>query len=97
MDVSNFEVKDDKITPVCDFLNQVELKVKERGDIPSEKERLHVIRDKILEKVRLKKICRDQSRERSLSSSSRKRVSADSHNGEHKSRRTGYESSLALH
>ena len=50
VDEDNFEIKDDSITPVNNFLDQVELKVKERGDIPAEKERLLVIKHKILEK-----------------------------------------------
>ena len=70
----------------------------ERGENPAEKERLTHVRNKILEKVKTKKMARSKSRERSasvssLKSASSKRSSGDLTSGEHKSRRTDSDSS----
>ena len=101
VDEDNFNLEDDTITPVKDFLKAVEDKVVERGEIPDEIERLTVVKNKILEKVKMKKIDRSKSRERNASTSSlrsisSKRSSGEPASGEHKSRKTGFESSLPL-
>ena len=87
---------------INDFLKQVEDKVVERGGIPSEQLKLTQVRNKILEKVKSRKMEREKSRERrnsvsSVRSTSSKRSSGDMAGGEHKSRRTtNAESSLPL-
>ena len=68
MDEDNFEVEDDQIQPEENFLKNVEEKLAIRGDIPAELERLDEVRNKILERVKQKKIGRKHGRRDSMSS-----------------------------
>ena len=84
-----------------DFLKEVEENIMERGENQEDKERLVLLRNKILEKVKTRKMASSRSRERSTSASSlhsvsSKRGSDDLTSGEHKSRRTEFESSKPL-
>ena len=68
LDEDNFEVEDDQIQPEENFLKNVEEKLAIRGDIPAELERLDEVRNKILERVKQKKIGRKHGRRDSMSS-----------------------------
>ena len=100
VDEEQFKLEDDVISPSEDFLKQVEEKVMERGELPSEKLKLSKVKNKILEKVKTRKMDRERSRERrdsfsSVRSTSSKRTSGDMAGGEHKSRKTD-ESAIPL-
>ena len=75
LDEESFTLEGNDLVPSDDFLKVVEEKI---VDIPTEMEKLKVVKNKILEKVKEKKVNRQQSRERrdsmsSICSSSSKR------------------------
>ena len=79
LDEESFTLEGDDLVPGDDFLKVVEEKI---VDIPTEMEKLKVVKNKILEKVKEKKVNRQQSRERresmsSICSSSSKRGSTE--------------------
>ena len=102
VDEDKFKLEDDKIAPQGDFLKQVEAKIVERGEIESEKLKLSQVKNKILEKVKTRKMERERRRERrnsvsSIRSTSSKRSSGDMAGGEHKSRKTDSNGSSIPH
>ena len=87
VDEEQFKLENDVIAPSEDFLKQVEQKVMERGEIPSEELKLSQVKNKILEKVKTRKLDREKSRDRrdsisSVRSTSSKRSSGDMAGGE---------------
>ena len=77
IDEENFKLENDQISPNEGFLKDVE----ERVNTPSERSRLEEVKNKILEKVKTKKVNK-QSRDRSSSVSSVKRGSSETAGGD---------------
>ena len=80
VDEDSFMLENETLHPEEDFLKEVENKLLERGNIPDERSRLNQVRNKILDKVKNKKMSRQASRERresmsSVGSASKKRTS----------------------
>ena len=73
-------MEDEKVIPVDNFLKEVELKIVERGNNPMEINRLNEVKNKILEKVKNKKVQRSRRDSTSSVSSvgSQKRVGDES-------------------
>ena len=59
-DEDSFRLEDEKVIPVDNFLKEVELKIVERGNNPVEINRLNQVKNKILEKVKYKKVQRSR-------------------------------------
>ena len=55
LDEDNFRVEDGEIILDEGFLKEVQIKQVERGEIPTERFRLDQVRNKILEKVKMRK------------------------------------------
>ena len=84
VDEENFLVENNEILPEENFLKDVEEKLSLRGSIPSERERLDQIKNKILEKVKQRKDVRRERRESisSVGSMDSKRGNGDSAGGD---------------
>ena len=87
VDEDNFRMENDEIVPENDFLKDVEAKLVERGELPSERLRLTQVKNKILEKVKTRKTCRRERRDSissmsSLGSQGFKRSSTDLSGGD---------------
>ena len=81
-DDETFNIVDDKIVPAEDFLKDVEEKVMERGDNTEERRELELVKNKILEKVKSKKLFRNRKDSISSIGSQKKRGLEDGHHRE---------------
>ena len=70
VDEDKFNLENDIITPQDDFLKEVEDKIASKGENPPELIRFLEVKNKILEKVKIKKVNRMISKERRYSTSS---------------------------
>ena len=104
VDEDDFKLENDEIQPEEDFLKSVEEKLIEKGETPHERGRLNKVRNKILEKVKVKKVARIQSRKRmdsigsisSIGSQGTKRANRDQGGVESARPKTDFGSSLPL-
>ena len=76
IDEDNFKLENDDISAHDGFLKDVEEKLIQRGNTPSERSRLEQVKNKILDQVKTKKL-KKRSRDRSSSVSSLKRGSSE--------------------